>query len=168
MTTTHGPAPVAPASRFMLHVEKTHTCWIWIGAQSHGYGVFYITPRRHVRAHRFSFELHSGAEIPVGLMVCHRCDNPLCVNPDHLFLGTARDNFADAVSKGRIDPKAVPEGRRFKAGVPQPRQAAPRCRRGHLLTPDNVVKNGRARPESRFPKRVCKRCRAIREGRVSE
>jgi hypothetical protein len=74
-----------------------------MGAYSHnGYGLFdvRIGGRRETRAHRASYRLHKG-DIPDGFLVCHRCDVPCCVNPDHLFLGTPKDNFNDMVRKGR-------------------------------------------------------------------
>ena len=75
-------------------------CWIWIGASNpSGYGQLKVGHQLK-RAHRVSWEFFRGA-IPDGMMVCHRCDVPSCVNPDHLFLGTARDNFRDCVEKGR-------------------------------------------------------------------
>lgn len=75
-------------------------CWVWNGGRRQkGYGFFRIAGKR-VRAHRFSYELFVG-KIPADLFVLHRCDNPPCVNPLHLFLGTAADNYHDMVSKGR-------------------------------------------------------------------
>lgn len=76
-------------------------CWIWSGrVNEKGYGLA-IRHRKHERAHRISYELKKGP-IPENLMVLHKCDLPSCVNPDHLFLGTALDNTTDAVIKGRI------------------------------------------------------------------
>jgi hypothetical protein len=85
--------------RFWKKVQKTDSCWVWIGGLSHSYGWMGINSR-HVLAHRISWELHNGP-IPDGLYVCHHCDNPPCVRPDHLFLGTHDDNMNDKISKGR-------------------------------------------------------------------
>ena len=98
--------------RFWAKVNKTETCWLWMAStrpkmRGHnpdfGYGAFGYTKDGvtvQTRAHRFSFELHNG-KIQDGLCVLHSCDNPLCVNPAHLFLGTRADNNHDMCAKGR-------------------------------------------------------------------
>lgn len=85
--------------RFWRNVEKTESCWNWIGGKrNNGYGVIFANGRDG-SAHQFSYEIHRG---PIGSMhVLHKCDNKVCVNPDHLFLGTNRDNVDDKVKKNR-------------------------------------------------------------------
>lgn len=87
--------------KFWSFVEKTESCWLWRGGlHQKGYGSMGDGDGSHVRAHRYSYLLHFGP-IPKGKMVCHKCDNPPCVNPEHLFLGTAQSNMDDMIQKGR-------------------------------------------------------------------
>lgn len=86
--------------RFWSHVDTSADCWIWRGTyRADGYGQFFVSGRR-LRAHRVAFELSKGP-IPSDLCICHRCDNPACVRPSHLFLGTIHDNINDRHIKGR-------------------------------------------------------------------
>ena len=87
-------------NRFWSKVNKTDTCWLWTASsRTDGYGVIGIEGKTK-SAHRVSWQLTYG-DIPDGLYVCHHCDNKLCVNPNHLFLGTAKDNTQDMIQKGR-------------------------------------------------------------------
>jgi len=86
---------------FWRKVDKNtnNGCWLWVGATTKGYGRTRVD-KRHGYAHRFSWEYHYGP-IEDGLQICHKCDVPLCVRPDHLFLGSAADNVLDKIQKGR-------------------------------------------------------------------
>jgi HNH endonuclease len=86
--------------RFWAYVQKTTTCWLWIGAKTkQGYGVLRIDGK-NILVHRLSFELHVGP-IPKGMYVLHRCDVRACILPEDLFLGTHLDNIHDMVQKNR-------------------------------------------------------------------
>ena len=88
--------------RFWRRVKKTDGCWEWQGSRHpNGHGYFSAGRASVGYAHRAAWEFVHGP-IPFGLFVCHHCDNPPCVRPDHLFLGTQNDNVQDAVSKGRM------------------------------------------------------------------
>jgi len=95
---------ISVEDRFWSHVEKSNGCWIWRASlYSNGYGDTKLSPfgRRSGLAHRVSWEFTYG-EIPEGLNVCHSCDNPSCVRPDHLFVATQKENVRDMMVKGRM------------------------------------------------------------------
>jgi HNH endonuclease len=107
-----------PEYRFWKMVDKNGPihpvhgqCWIWIGSTIiGGYGNFAVGGTR-TRAHCYSYQIHVG-EVPKGLCVCHKCDNPPCIRPSHLFVGTRLDNHNDMVSKGRrVDHLGTDNGR---------------------------------------------------------
>ena len=109
--------------RFWEKVEKTETCWLWKGSLIRGYGHIRVGKQK-IKAHRYSWILHNGAlspiqtEHPNGTCVLHRCDNPPCVRPDHLFIGSNEDNMKDRHEKGR-DANLSGEARGLSKLVPK-------------------------------------------------
>jgi HNH endonuclease len=119
--------------RFWAKVNRQpHGCWLWTGATAGhmGYGTIGAGGGTKLVAHRLSWELHHRKPIPDGMLVCHHCDTPRCVRPDHLFLGTHDDNMLDAAVKGR---------KGFVGGAT--------CPHGHAMEGSNLIvgKNGKRR-----------------------
>lgn len=107
---------------FWAHVRKEQDCWIWTGARHpFGHGLF-MWEGKNQYVHRISWQLHKGP-IPDGLYVCHTCDNPPCVNPDHLWIGTCGDNLRDMAAKGRHA---------------KPMSKITHCPQGHEYSKDNT------------------------------
>lgn len=123
---------------FWRYVEKTDSCWLWRGPHNGRYGRI----GRRTYAHRMSWVMANGP-IPEGKFVLHECDTPLCVRPDHLFLGTNRENILDAKAKGRL---ATGERHGLKL---HPEAVARGARHGSKTQPHRVSK-GTGRPSSKL------------------
>lgn len=125
--------------RYFTEIADPDACWEWQGARRvRGYGKFSTWGRRSVVASRYAWERAFGP-IPPGLQVCHRCDNPPCVRPSHLFVGTQLDNVRDQAAKGRwISASALKT----------------HCKRGHPLDGPDVWRGGNLRK--------CRACARIR------
>ena len=123
-------------------------CWLWQGNRNNqGYGFAYHDKKSR-GAHRVSWMLNRGP-IPEGQWVLHKCDNPPCVNPDHLFLGDRRDNMIDCLKKGRI-----------KNGGTEINKKKTHCPKGHPYSEENTyVWKGKGK---RTPMRECKACKKLR------
>lgn len=139
-------------NRFWAKVRKTRGCWIWTGATVRGgYGFFWDGKRNGV-AHRYSYRLKYGP-IPKGKIACHKCDNPKCVNPDHLFIGTYQDNELDKYAKGRDN------------NILAQRMAAKtHCKHGHPFDEENTVYWVQPNGKTRRRCRTCRRMEKVRYG----
>lgn len=137
-----------PFDAFVMPEPNTG-CWLWMGAcNSFGHGHYHTYvdgKKRNMNAHRYSWTIHRGP-IPEGMCVCHSCDVPQCVNPDHLFLGTDKDNMVDRDRKGRNP---------FIPG-------AKTCQRGHPWTPENTIIDNHRRIGKQ---RKCRACEGVRRAR---
>jgi len=106
----NGPVPA--------HMPHLGNCWIWTAGTDRKYGLFYFLGKQE-KAHRASFVI-AGGKLESGKMVCHHCDNKLCVRPSHLFQGTPLDNLMDCINKGRMPVKT-------------------HCAKGHPFEGDNLI-----------------------------
>lgn len=137
----------AAEDRFWAKVARGDPaeCWEWAaGKTTGGYGVVRLKRRTPTYAHRHALQLATGS-LGLGLMACHRCDNPACCNPTHLFWGTQKDNIGDAHAKGRT--------------FIMPRQT--RCKNGHEVTAENT----RLDKDRGGWKRTCRICARDRQQR---
>lgn len=102
------PKPISQ-QRFDKKVFKTNRCWYWVGSTTRGYG--HVVHRGKVRyAHRVAYELYNGEAPPADMEVKHSCDTPLCVNPEHLSIGTHAENMREMAVRGRTThAKLTPE-----------------------------------------------------------
>lgn len=138
--------------RYWSKVNKASEdeCWEWSGARNgKGYGQFGLNGKS-TSTHRISYTIHHG-EIPDGMIICHLCNNPPCVNPRHLYLGTAHDNMRQAVNEGRLAP-----------------QRKTHCKNGHEFTPENTIIRNQGNKKGRTSGstyRCCKECKRIHDSK---
>ena len=117
--------PIENRFNKLYKINEQTDCWEWQGGTNNiGYG-FIRDGDRMRTAHRVSYEIHNNQTIPKYMCVCHTCDNPLCVNPDHLWLGTRKQNYDDMVNKGRDKLW----GRKIHVGYKHRKLTCPHCNR---------------------------------------
>lgn len=134
-----------PRKDFWEFVDRRSSqngCWLWMARKGRGgYGIYQLVGGKSISAHRYAWSITHGA-IPQGKIACHKCDNPQCVNPDHIFIGTYLDNSRDMVSKGRQrkPPPGVVSKRNLRKGLPAGRKFAKgESHPSHKLIEDDVV-----------------------------
>lgn len=131
------------------HRPGLGNCWLWIGSKTEvGYPRFWANGALQL-ATRFIYS-ETFTPIPTGLFCCHECDNPSCVRPSHLFLGTNTDNMRDRAAKGR-----------------HPNQQKKVCKRGHELSGDNLLPSKRGWRECKLCKRITDQRAAVRRAAQS-
>jgi hypothetical protein len=143
-------------ARFWAKVEKRgpDDCWEWQGTRNRkGYGRFQYSHLRRTATH-VAVELATCEAFPEGKLACHRCDNPPCVNPAHLFVGTMRENTIDSIKKGRAAKLPYPTDR------PSHFKYKTHCKHGHEFAGENLVM---------LPKgwRQCRECRRLKDHRIA-
>lgn len=134
-------------------LNSTTGCWEFKGNKDKdGYGKLRIGAGRRIRTHRLILMLN-GVDVPDNMFVCHKCDNPCCVNPSHLYVGTNSENQKENYEKGRhnVDHGSI-NGNRNKN----------KCKRGHEFTPKNTAL---AKKDGKVVGRVCRACRRIYDQR---
>lgn len=125
--------------QMLARTRAVGECREWTGDRDRsGYGRLDVNKKRQ-RASRVAWSLANGAQIPDGMLVCHKCDNPPCINPAHLFIGTQSDNIKDAAAKRRLQ--------QFN------RPPATHCRMGHEFSPENTIPRNEGKRKRRC--RIC-------------
>ena len=132
-----------------VEVSEVNSCWTWKASiQSSGYGAFAYKTKKIITAHRYSWAVHyNDGVLPISdFHIMHTCDNKVCVNPNHLEIGTALENNRDGIKRGRITPINITVG--------QP-SITEYCRNGHLRIPENAHIVNSTRDGTYFLCRIC-------------
>ncbi len=155
---TKGFTSVPLSLRFfdkVIKPEDPHACWLWTGSAVNGYGDIWVDGKKR-RATQVSWSLFHNLPFPDGMEACHSCDNPPCVNPKHIWVGTHQQNMADSKSKGRHKFNEVGFENKWKA-----QRLMTHCHRGHEFTEKNTRRNTAGH-------RLCAACVKITAARSTE